>query len=162
MRMLRELIGAMLIALVFAIAFRIWRSVKGRRALQESTLPALRDSRGGLELGQALYVSTVFASRPLDRLWAFGLGARGKAKVFASEDGVSIERVGEKNFLIPAEDIAGFTRETATIDKGVELDGLIAIHWTHGSERLVTHLRVISDPSGFLKQLAHVTGADIG
>ena len=37
--MLRELIGAMLIALVFAIAFRIWRSVANRRSVQESTLP---------------------------------------------------------------------------------------------------------------------------
>ena len=160
--MLRELIGAMLIALVFAIAFRIWRSVVARRGLQEAQLPALSDSRGGLELGQALYVSTVFAARPLDRLWTFGLGARGKAKIFASEDGVSIERVGEKNFLIPSSSIAGFTRETATIDKGVEHDGLIAIHWTHGPERLVTHLRVVSDPGGFLRQLASVTGAEIG
>lgn len=160
--MLRELIGVMMIALVFAIAFRIWRSVKGRRASQESTLPALKESKGGLELGQALYVSTVFASRPLERLWAFGLGSRGKARVFASEDGVSIERVGETNFLIPAKAIAGFTRETATIDKGVELDGLVAIHWSHGGERLVTHLRVVSNPTEFLKQLANVTGADIG
>jgi hypothetical protein len=90
------------------------------------------------------------------------LGSRGKSKVFASEDGVSIERVGESNFLIPTASIAGFTRETATIDKGVEQDGLIAIHWSHGKERLVTHLRVVSDPGGFLRQLAHVTGADIG
>jgi len=160
--MLRELIGAMLIALVFAIAFRIWRSVANRRSVQESTLPRLMESKGGLELGSALYVSTVFAARPLDRLWAFGLGSRGKSKVFASEDGVSIERVGESNFLIPTASIAGFTRETATIDKGVEQDGLIAIHWSHGKERLVTHLRVVNDPGGFLRQLAHVTGADIG
>jgi len=160
--MLRELIGAMLIALVFAVAFRVWRSVASRRVLQESKLPSLRESTGGLEMGQALYVSTVFAARPLDRLWAFGLGSRGKSKVFASEDGVSIERVGERNFLIPAESIAGFTRESATIDKGVEQDGLIAIHWTHGSERLITHLRVVSEPGTFLKQLAQVTGAEIG
>lgn len=160
--MLRELIGAMLIALVFAIAFRIWRSVASRRASQETKFPPLRDSTGGLEMGQALYVSTVFAARPLDRLWAFGLGSRGKSRVFASEDGVSIERVGESNFLIPAESIAGFTREAATIDKGVEQEGLIAIHWTHGTERLITHLRVVSDPAGFLRQLAQVTGAEIG
>ena len=160
--MLRELIGVFMVALVFAIAFRIWRTVANRKARQEQSLPKLASSMGGLGLGSALYVSTVFAARPLDRLWAFGLGARGKAKVFASEDGVSIERTGEANFLIPTSSIAGFTRESATIDKGVELDGLIAIHWTLGTERLVTHLRVVSDPGGFLKQLARSTGADIG
>lgn len=156
--MARELIGFTLILLVFAIAFRIWRSVRARRARQEGELPELAASQGGLEIGPALYVATVYATRPLERLWAFGLGSRGKARVFVNDSSISIERQGERDFAIPLSSISRLTRERATIDKGVEKDGLVAIHWTLGETKLMTHLRIIAEPRKFRKQLESAIG----
>ena len=156
--MVREVIGFALILMVFAIAFRIWRSVRARKLAQESSLPELSPSLGGLEIGPALYVATVFARRPLDRLWAYGLGARGKARVFTGDSAVSIERQGERDFSIPFASITRLTHERATIDKGVERDGLIAIHWQLGETALMTHLRVIANQQAFAKEMERAIG----
>lgn len=156
--MARELIGFVLVSLVFVIAFRIYRSVSAKRELQEQQLAKPAVSLGGVELGEVMYVATVYATRPLERIWAYGLGARGRAKVFVGADSVSIERRGESDFSIPLASLRGITRERATIDKGVEKDGLIALHWTLGQEDLVTHLRVVTNQKSFLEQLQQMTG----
>lgn len=156
--MARELIGFLLVSLVFLVAFRIWRSVGAKRAAQEALLPAPAESVGGIELGELLYVATVFSSRPLDRIWAYGLGVRGKAKLFVSPEGISIERRGERDLYIPMNSLRGITTERATIDKGVEKDGLIALHWTLGSDDVTTHLRVTTNQKEFMKQLEQMTG----
>ncbi len=142
--MIRELIGTLLIALVFLIAWRVYRSVQRRRQEQELSLVKPAQSEGGIELGDVFYASTVFAASPLSRVWAYRLGGRGKGKLFLSNSGISIERVGEPGFHIPNEDLIGLTRASATIDKGVERDGLMVLIWRLGSEELMTNLRVAS------------------
>lgn len=142
--MIRELIGTLLIALVFVIAWRVYRSVQSRKQEQQLQLPAPKQSAGGVELGDVFYASTVFAISPLARVWAYRLGGRGKAKLFVSEHGVSIERVGEPSILIPCTDLLALTRASATIDKGVERDGLMVLVWRLGDQELMTNLRVAS------------------
>jgi hypothetical protein len=154
----RELIGFLLIALVFAIVFRIRRTIGGRKAQQNLEIEAPSASRGGVEIASALYVSTVFAQDPLERIWAHDLGIRGRCTVFVSADGISIERVGERDFAITASQYKGITRESATIDKGVEPGGLIAIHWRLGDKDLVTNLRVVDGQKDFIDQLQRLMG----
>lgn len=156
--MAREIIGFLLVLLVLSVAFRIRRSVSERRKIEETRLSEPSEAIGGLEIGKALYVATVYASDPLKKVWAHGLGARGRAKVFASEGGISVERAGERDFAILSEQLRGLTRESATIDKGVEPGGLIAIHWRLGDEDLITHLRVAGDQQVFYTSLTQNTG----
>jgi len=142
--MIREVIGTLMVALVFLIAWRIYKSVQRRKQEQQLDLPKPEASAGGVEIGDVFYASTVFASSPLARVWAHRLGGRGKAKLFASEQGVSIERVGEPSILIPKNHLLSLGRASATIDKGVEKDGLMVLVWRLGEQELMTNLRIVS------------------
>lgn len=160
--MTREIIGFALVTLVLVVAFRIIRATANKREQQEKTLPEPLGSAGGVELGPALYVATVLSNSPLTRIWAYGLGSRGKAQVYTSDAGLSIERKGERDILIPANSLRGITRESATIDKGVEREGLVAIHWTLGNKSVTTHLRVIDNAKEFISELSRMTGEQLG
>jgi hypothetical protein len=142
--MIRELIGTLMIALVFLIAWRVFKSVQRRKQEQQLLIPEPATSVGGVQLGDVFYASTVFAASPLSRVWAHRLGGRGKAKIFLSDQGISIERIGEPSLLIPRDQLLGMTRASATIDKGVERDGLMVLVWKLGEQELMTNLRVVS------------------
>lgn len=142
--MIRELIGTLLVAMVFVVAWRVYKSVQRRKQEQQLLLPEPQQSVGGLDLGDVFYASTVFAQSPLARVWAHRLGGRGKARLFVSELGVSIERTGEPSLLIPKADLIEMTRASATIDKGVERDGLMVLVWKLGPETVMTNLRVVN------------------
>lgn len=142
--MIREVIGTLLILMVFVIAWRVYRSVERKKLEQQKSLPAPQSSHGGIDYGDVFYASTVFAASPLTRIWAHGLGGRGKARLFLSESGISIERVGESNLLIPKDELSRVTRSSATIDKGVERGGLLSLFWKLGDTELITNLRVVS------------------
>ncbi len=145
-------------SLVFLIAFVIWRRISSRRAAQEASLENPGSFREGELLFRALYVSTVFADSPLERVWAFGLGNRGKCEVFASDDALSLRRVGEGDFSIPRDEIHMLTRGSATIDKGVEPRGLLQIHWTLGERDLITNLRITVDQEKRIRILEEKLG----
>lgn len=140
----REIIGASAIALVAVIASLIYLSNRSVRKAQESALPEPSRPSALADGVAAYYVSTVFADSPLKRVWAWGLGGRGKALVGVNSSGVSIERQGELGLFISRESLTGVARASATIDKGVEKDGLIALIWRLGDEELATHLRIVS------------------
>ena len=72
-----------------------------------------------------------------------------------SDSGVAIYRTGEKNFLIPSDQLLGVSQTTAVIDKAVEKDGLVSIQWDLGGTSLETHLRFVgaSERSTVLSQL---------
>ena len=144
--MIREVIGLTLVLLVFVVAWRVYRSVQRKKEEQQRHLPRPIASAGGADYGQVFYASTVFANSPLTRVWAHGLGGRGKAQLFLSADGISLERVGEPSLLIPNDDLHAMHRTSATIDKGVERDGLLALVWELGGQKLITNLRIV-DPA---------------
>lgn len=140
----REIIGASAIALVAIVAGLVYLSNRSVRKAQESALPEPARPAGLQDGIAAYYVSTVFAEAPLKRVWAWRLGGRGKAIVSVGQSGVSIERQGELGLFIPREVLTGVARASATIDKGVEKDGLVALLWKLGEEQLATHLRIVS------------------
>ncbi|MCF8528447.1 MAG: hypothetical protein K9G13_00830 [Aquiluna sp.] len=161
--MTRELIGFLMILLVLVVANLIWFSVLRRKKAQEKLLPAFQAPKQAQGL-DALYVATVFADRLLDRVWAHGIGMRGKASLGIDETGISVHRKGEVSFLIPSSSLTETKSSQATIDKGVESDGLEVIAWLHNGIALETSLR-FADPSvrqEFHKNLQKMIGATLG
>lgn len=141
----REVIGTVLVSLVFLIAGYIFLRVRKRRSIQESTLVKPLDAKDGDVIFACMYVATVFAARPLERVWAFGLGLRGKAEIRSSSEGISICRHGETSFMVPFESLLTVERASATIDRGVERGGLIQIRWWLGTQELITSLRITTN-----------------
>jgi hypothetical protein len=161
--MTRELIGFLAISLVAVIALSIWFSTRKKRRVQEQSISAPLPATATGEFA-ALYVSTVFDEARLDRVWAHGLGMRGKALLGADASGVSVVRIGEDSFLIPAQDLHLVEAATATIDKAVEKSGLTAIHWSLGDTKVISHLRFTNplERKEFENKILQLIGAQIG
>jgi hypothetical protein len=146
-----------LIALAFftllgLFAFWAWVS-RTRKQESQISKPLFVDSEPQGQI--AFYVATTFAGRPLDRVLAHGLAHRGKAQVLVSNDGVSVYRIGERDFLIPTGALVSVSQTSAVIDKAVEKDGLVSIGWKLGAIDVETHLRFVgaSERSIVLSQL---------
>jgi hypothetical protein len=161
--MTRELIGFLAISLVVVIAVSVWLSTKKKRQVQEESIasPSPATEQGEYS---ALYVSTVFEQARLDRVWAYGLGMRGNAKLAVDSSGVSVVRAGENSFLIPRKDLHLVEAATATIDKAVEKSGLTAIHWSLGDIKVITHFRFTrpQERKEFEEKVLQLIGAQIG
>jgi hypothetical protein len=87
------------------------------------------------------------------------MGARGFGKVTISIDGLLIERNGERAIGITAAQVVSAEKATATIDRGVESDGLIQINWTQDGFGLSTFLRARNneDRKQIFEQLELIT-----
>jgi hypothetical protein len=125
--MTRELIGGLALLIVPTIAVFILFRIRTKRRSQD--------------LGEVLYVSTVFSSDLLAKVWAQGLGNRGNARIWLGKSGIGLSRNGEVDFTIPSSAIKSLSEVNATIDRGVEAKGLISISWSHNDVGLVTNLR---------------------
>lgn len=161
--MTRELIGFLMISLVAVVALLVWLLVRNRRAKQEAVISAPLEAARAGEL-ETFYVSTVFESAPLDRVWAHGFAMRGKASIGVDANGISVNRTGERNFLIPRDSLTGIGKASATIDKGVERDGLTQIRWSLGGTSLLTNFRFAKPAvrQKFEEEVAQLMGAQIG
>jgi len=142
--MTREVIGLLLLLIVPAFALAAYVGVRRARVKQETFLPApvSIEPADSLVFDDGLYVSTVLAESPLTRVWAHGLGVRGKVKLVSKEAGLEVHRQGEASFVIPTVQIVGLDKASATIDKAVELNGLFSIIWQLGQTQLVTNFRI--------------------
>lgn len=154
----REIIGAALILLVLLIAVNIYRSVIRRRKQQENTLPEPSTQQSFDSLFNCFYVATVFANNPLERVWAHGLGPRGKAIIGRSGTDLVISRLGELSFAIPLDSVEQVGRGGTTIDRGVEKDGLVQIQWRLGATSLLTSLRITSNQEANYLKLKEALG----
>lgn len=141
--MTRELAGAIAVGLVAVVVILIYLSNRSVRRAQESVIPKPLASLSIEHNHFGYYVSTVFAQKALTKVWAHGLGSRGKVFIGVNAQGVSLSRLGEVGFLIPTENLTGLTRASATIDKAVERDGLLVLLWRLGDDDLATHLRIV-------------------
>lgn len=152
------IISLAIFTLIGLAAFVTWRN---RMKSQEQFLQAPDFIEGTTNGSKGFYVATTFADRPLDRVSGHGLAHRGVAFVEVSNKGVSISRIGEESFRIPAGDLLGVAMATAVIDRAVEKDGLISIRWRLGTEELETHFRFVgaSERYRVLEQLSEVVGA---
>ena len=91
----------------------------------------------------ALYVATTRAGDRYDRVFAHGLGFRGRTQVAIDPDGVQL--VADRTEVrIPAERIRSVERATWTIDRVVEPGGIIVIAHALGAD-VDTSLRIIGD-----------------
>lgn len=161
--MTREIIGFLMISMVAVIALLIWRAVRKRRAKQETQLtqPLEATSAGEFE---TFYVSTVFDAAPLERVWAHGFAMRGKASLAVDRAGISVNRTGERSFLVPTSAIVSLDMASATIDKGVEKNGLTVIRWSLGDTQVASHFR-FTNPGArkeFENKVSQLIGAQIG
>ncbi len=162
--MTRELVGVLAVGLVAVVVLLVYLSNRSVRRAQEQVIPKPAESLSTEHAHPAYYVSTVFAEKALTRVWAHGLGGRGKAFLAISPAGVSISRLGEVGFLIPTKDLTGLARASATIDKAVERDGLLVLLWNLGEDQLATHLRIV-DPAkrkAIESLITEATGVEIG
>lgn len=147
--MTREIIGTLLILIVPLVALLAFRSVRNTRKQQESEMSEPFQLVSNDEQGHSgFYVSTVYSASPLTKIWAYGLGSRGSCEISVNSEGVSIKRKGERDFLISSSQLLGLDRASATIDKGVERGGLMALRWKLGSTELLTNIRVSNTEQG--------------
>lgn len=155
--MSRELIAALMLSLVPLFASLAFLAVKRRRNQQEKvlTLPSTASSKDGID---CLYVATVFTDSPLERVWAHGLGSRGDARISIQNGLVSIWRRGEAGFSF---NLVELDRARATIDKGVEANGLISMRWINNQIALTTQVRFRSseNQNSFLAMCKQPSGA---
>jgi hypothetical protein len=139
-----------------------------RRAKKQSGLGALTalEAVSGASIAEASgsYVSTVFANRPLERLVSHGLLHRGKVDLVVREDGIQVKRLGEASFAISASAITDVARATATIDRGVEQSGLLAISWMLGATEVTTNFRLdaADDTQAFFEKISQFKGIGAG
>ncbi|MCR8671417.1 hypothetical protein [Agrococcus sp. HG114] len=92
---------------------------------------------------EALYVATTRAGDPYQRVFAHGLGFRGRTSLAIDPAGVQL--VADRTPVrIPASRIRSVERATWTIDRVVEPGGIIVIAHSLGAD-VDTYLRVIGD-----------------
>lgn len=158
--MIRESIGVAMISMVALIVLAIFLSNRRLRAKQESEITAPSELGEGELIATFFYVSTCFQKDPLKRVWAHGFGHRGQAELLLGQDQLGFSRKGEPGFGIPLRDLTFVGTATATIDKGVEANGLIAIHWNLGATPVITNLRIVNQEvrGKTLKKLESLVG----
>ncbi len=159
--MIREAIGVAMLSMVALIALAIFLSNRRLRDRQENAIAAPTKFESGELVAACFYVSTCSRSDPLKRVWAHGLGHRGQVELLLSANQLGFNRKGEASFGIPLTDLTFIGTATATIDKGVEANGLIAIHWHLGATPVITNLRVVNPGirRETLKKLVSLIGA---
>lgn len=143
----RDIVATLCIALFVLLVFMAMRSLKNRAAAQPAVVLPSADDLTGDEIGEAsgFYVSTTLTDAPLDRIADRKLLHRGKARLSVLTDGLVIDRTGEPSIAIHASDLLSVNRASATIDRGVEANGLLAISWVSAETRLTTNLRLRSE-----------------
>ena len=144
--MTRPPLAPLLYALILAAMAWGWR----RRGRSQQHLPAPLDSSleeldEGIDHGpvDAVYVDTVLAEQPLERIVAHTLGMRSKARVALGDGGSwHIEREGAPSLTVPAADLSEVTSGPGMAGKFVGGDGLLILRWRLGDQLLDTGLRL--------------------
>ncbi|WP_246956057.1 hypothetical protein [Brachybacterium sp. Marseille-Q7125] len=133
-RILPVLLLAALFAGAMALMYLGWRS----RGRSQADVPAPPPDAPLEQLGEtlaegpfeAVYVSTVRAGDPLDRIVAHGLGSRSRARISVGSAGTwRIDREGARSFTLPADTVTGLFTTPGIAGKAVGGDGLLLIRW---------------------------------
>ena len=148
--MSERLVPVLLLALLFvaALAAMAWGWRRRGRSQQHLPVPTdrpLSDLGEGIAHGpvDAVYVDTVLAEQPLERIVAHGLGQRAKARVSLGDGGsYRIEREGAPDLTVPSADLAEVTSGPGMAGKFIGGDGLLILRWRLGDQLLDTGLRL--------------------
>ena len=150
--------GLVLLLLLIALTLMVlgWRA-RARRQVQLDE-PRFVPTDTGEFLGEfeSFYVATTMAGQPLNRVVVQGLGFRAKAFLRVSSAGVVIPIDGQRDIFIPIGDIRDIRRETWTIDRVVEPDGLILIDWMLGETAVDSYFRA-EEPEALFAALTSLT-----
>ena len=137
---------AALFALLLGLMAWGWR----RRGRRQADLPAPGQAPLD-EIGEdiadgpfrAVYVSTVLAHQPLERVVAHGLGHRSTAQVTRGTAGSwHIARDGARDLTVPADALTEVTAGAGMAGKFIGGDGILILRWQLGDQLLDTGLRL--------------------
>lgn len=146
---------ALLCALFVALlALLVWLGLRSRRKRQGDIREPdlwLADPKPTLAV-EALYVATTRAGDPYDRIFAHGLGFRGRTQFAIDAAGVQLV-ADRREVRIAASSIREVARATWTIDRVVEPGGIIVIRHELGTD-VDTYLRVIGDDAPAFEALS--------
>lgn len=148
--MSERVVPVLLLVVLFAAALAAMAWGWKRRGRSQQHLPVPAD-RTLAQLGEgiahgpvdAVYVDTVLAEQPLERIVAHGLGQRARARVSLGDGGSwRLEREGAPDLTIPAADLAEITSGPGMAGKFIGGDGLLILRWRLGDQLLDTGLRL--------------------
>lgn len=141
-RVLPVLLLLLLFLALVALMVLGWR----RRGARQSDIggpgpdESLEALDGGVAAGpfEAVYVSTVIAGEPLERVVAHGLGARSRARVSVGVRGSwRIEREGAPSFTIRGDRVRDVTTAYGMVGKSIGPGGLLIVRWGPGGDAMV-------------------------
>lgn len=132
--------------ILFALVLLGLRLGWQHRARRQSSLPALPPAPadlGAIRLAPmtGLYVGTAYATSWQDRVVVGGLGRRAAATATLHAAGLLIERDGDEQVFIAADDIVDAGLAAGLAGKVVGAGGLLVVRWRLGADQLDTGLR---------------------
>lgn len=145
------------------LALRAWRKRAADQAAEFSApLEALEYFGELLAQAKAFYVATTRGANHLERINAYGLGARGICQVMIFTEGLLIVRNGERPLAIERGQLTTVEFSQVAIDKAVEPDGLVAVSWDQDAVSLATQLRIVdaSDRSAISEALQQIISSN--
>jgi hypothetical protein len=129
----------------FLLAARAWQKRKQEQTANfEGPLEALEYFGELIAKSTGFYVATTYAEDHLERISAYGLGARGICQILVFDEGVLIVRNGERPLAIAKNALGDISTNQVAIDKAVEAKGLMSITWKQNLISLTTHLRIVN------------------
>lgn len=150
-----QLLPVLILALAFltilVLMYLGWR----RRGRSQTDLPPPVDAASLTDLGEsaqigpadAVYVATVLADQPLERVVAHSLGPRSRATVTLGTGGSwRLDRRGAPSVTIPADSVDSVGSAPGMVGKFIGGDGLLVIRWRLGDHLLDTGLRLARRP----------------
>ena len=163
-KQIMAIISLTLFTLLALLALRAWRKRAADQAEEFSApLEALEFFGELLAQANAFYVATTRGVNHLERINAYGLGARGLARILIFTEGVLIVRNGERPLAIHRAQLTEIAFTQVAIDKVVEPDGLVLVSWINDGVSLATHLRIVDsvDRSTISNVLQQIIGNNI-
>ncbi|MER5889072.1 hypothetical protein ABT160_35055 [Streptomyces sp. NPDC001941] len=135
------------VGLALFVAFVYWLMRQGwkwRGSLQSDlpALPAVPEPGAPvtLELSGRYHGSTT-AGQWLDRIVAQGLGARSRAELTLTDEGLTVLRPGADDFFVPAAALRGARLDKGIAGKVLAEGGLLVVTWEHGGRLLDSGFR---------------------
>ena len=161
-KQIMAIVSISLFLMLASLALRAWRKRASYQASEFSApLEALDFFGELLAQARANYVATTRGANHLERINAYGLGARGIAQVFVFTEGLLIVRNGERPLAIDRAQLAAVEFTQVAIDKAVEPEGLVSVSWMQDGVSLATQLRIVdaSDRKVISEALKQIIGS---
>ena len=162
-KQIMAIISLSIFALLAGLALRAWRKRASEQADEFSApLEALEFFGEVLAQAKAFYVATTREINHLERVSAYGLGARGIAQVLVFTEGLLVVRNGERPLAIDRSQLTALELTQVAIDKAVEADGLVSVSWVQDGVSLATQLRIVdvSDRTKISQALKQIIGSN--